>query len=113
MRMTEMYCVILTTAGSQEEATRLAEILVTGKLAACVQMLPITSFYIWKGKTNRDAEWLLLIKTISHRYPDVEASIRENHSYEVPEIIQIPIVQGLNSYLGWIDENTQSESVLK
>jgi periplasmic divalent cation tolerance protein len=105
--MAESTCVMLTTAGSQEEADRLAEILVTRRLAACVQITPITSWYTWQGKVNHEPEYLLLIKTAAHLYPDVESALLANHSYAIPEIIQLPITQGLDSYLGWIWENTQ------
>jgi periplasmic divalent cation tolerance protein len=105
--MTDQYCMILTTTGSQEEANLIAELLVTRKLAACVQMTKITSCYVWEGKVNKDSEYLLLIKTAAHLYPEVEATIVENHSYEIPEIIQLSITRGLDRYLGWIDENTR------
>jgi periplasmic divalent cation tolerance protein len=102
------YCVMLSTAGSEEEANRLAKILVTKQLAACVQISRITSWYSWKGKTSHEPEHLLLIKTKVDLYKKVEAEIVANHSYEVPEIVQLPIAQGLDRYLGWIGENTQS-----
>lgn len=100
------YCVVLTTAGTEEEALRLAEGLVAGRLAACVQVMPVTSTYIWQGQLHRDPEWLLLIKTTTARYGDVEAFIREHHSYQVPEIVQVPIQQGLEAYLAWVEEST-------
>jgi periplasmic divalent cation tolerance protein len=100
------YCVILTAAGSQDEADRLAEMLVSRRLAACVQTANIASCYRWKGEVTKESERLLLIKTAAHLYRAVEAAIVENHSYEVPEIIQLPIAQGLDRYLGWIGENT-------
>lgn len=104
--MADSYCLILSTAGSRDEADRIAELLVTRRLAACVQVLPVSSFYIWQGELNRDAEHLMLIKTAAARYPDVESFIRENHSYEIPEIVKLPITGGLPAYLGWIAENT-------
>lgn len=104
--MAEEYCVVLTTAGAEEEAHRLAEELVARKLAACVQVVPITSYYVWEERSHRDSEWLLLIKTTVSRYGDVEDFIRRHHSYEVPEIVQIPIRQGLDRYLAWVRENT-------
>ena len=104
--MTERYCVILTTAGSEEEADRLAEMLVARRLAACVQTTNIASCYRWKGQVTKENERLLLIKTAAHLYSAVEAAIVENHSYETPEIIEMPIERGLDRYLGWIDENT-------
>ena len=104
--MSSLYCVILTTAGSQAEAERLAEMLVSRQLAACVQIVNILSCYRWKGTVTKEAELLLLIKTATHLYAEVEAAIVENHNYEVPEVIQIPVEQGLDRYLEWISDNT-------
>ena len=104
--MAEAYCVILTTVGSREEADKLAELLVTRKLAACVQMTSVSSLYTWKGELHREPEQLLLIKTRASLYEAVEDAIRENHSYEVPEVVQLPVERGLPAYLGWISENT-------
>lgn len=106
--MTTSFCVILTTS-SKDEAERLAEMLVSRKLAACVQIVNIASTYMWQGKITKEAEFLLLIKTTAHLYPAVETAIMENHSYEVPEIIQIPITRGLPAYLTWVGENTKSQ----
>ncbi len=105
--MHNAYSVILTTAGSEDEANRLAEMLVSRQLAACVQIASIASCYKWKGQVTREPEQLLLIKTAAHLYPQVEAAIVENHSYEVPEVIQLPVEQGLDRYLSWIAENTR------
>jgi len=99
--------IIMTTAASQDEADQLADVLVSGKLAACVQYTPITSCYRWKGAMHKETEFLLLVKTAAHLYPRVEAAILEIHSYEVPEIIQLPILQGLERYMTWIGENTE------
>ena len=96
------YCVVMTTAGTEDEAYRLAEGLVSGGLAACVQVMPVTSTYTWQGELHRDPEWLLLIKTTTARYDDVEAFIREHHSYQVPEVVQVPIQRGLEAYLDWV-----------
>ena len=98
------YSMILTTCGSSEEAERLAEGLVKGGMAACVQVLPITSYYVWKEEFTKDGEFLLLVKTRSERYGEVEAYIKANHSYEVPEIVRVPIEDGLGDYLRWIDK---------
>ena len=73
--MAESTCVILTTAGSQEEADRLAEMLVTRRLAACVQITAITSWYAWQGEVNHEPEYLLLIKTVADLYPTVESAL--------------------------------------
>lgn len=101
------YCVILTTCANREEAERLAQLLVEAKLTACVQMTGVTSFYEWDGALNRDDEQLLLIKAPAFSYGEIEAFISQNHSYDVPEIIQIPIRAGSESYLNWIDSVTQ------
>jgi len=105
--MSDPFCVITTTTASWEEADRLAELLVSGRLAACVQILSIASTYMWKGKLTSEPEHLLLIKTAAHLYPEVEKIIVANHSYEIPEIVQLPITQGLDRYLSWIGENTK------
>lgn len=102
--MDNAYCLILTTTDSQSTADQLASHLVKEKLAACVQVMPITSFYTWQGDFNKDAEWLLLVKTKTSRYSDVEKALLTHHPYDTPEIIQIPITQGSQPYLGWIDE---------
>ena len=105
--MTEECCVILTTVGDKDEADRLAELLVSRKLAACVQITPVSSVYTWKGALQKESEHLLLIKTATRRYDEVQAAIRENHSYEVPEIVQLPVERGLPAYLDWISTGTK------
>ena len=105
--MPDSCCVILTAAGSEEEASRLAEMLVSRNLAACVQVTGISSVYRWEGRLHKEPEHLLLIKTTAHRYAEIEAAIVANHSYEVPEIVQLGVEQGLPAYLEWISENTR------
>ena len=104
MRDNKGYCVVMTTCENTQQADELATGLIEERLAACVQTTAITSCYEWKGTVNRDSEQLLLIKAKAELYPGIEAFITRNHTYEVPEIVQIPIQQGLTSYLGWIDE---------
>lgn len=101
------YCMILTACGSFEEAERIARLLVEERAAACVQMTGITSVYTWKGKTEKEAEVLLLIKTRSSLYGKVEALISAAHSYEIPEIVALPLTEGLERYFTWVDEVTQ------
>ncbi len=103
--MSNSYCVILTTAGTQEEAERIAELLVSRRAAACVQVMSIASTYRWKGTVAREPEFLLLIKTASRMFEAVKEALLEIHSYEVPEVVQLPITQGLDRYLEWIGEN--------
>ena len=104
--MSESSCVILTTVGSRAEADKLAEMLVTRRLAACAQIVPVSSVYTWKDALQKDDEFVLLIKTAARLYADVESAIREHHSYELPEVVQVPIERGLPEYLGWISQNS-------
>jgi periplasmic divalent cation tolerance protein len=97
------YCIVFCTCPSDEHAEKLAYSLVEKRLAACVQIMPIKSFYEWKGEIHRDEERLLLIKAKVLLYPEIEDFISKNHPYEVPEIVQVPIEAGLKKYLDWID----------
>lgn len=103
---TSQYGIILVTAGSENEADAIASELVKSKLAACVTVFPVRSIYTWQGEVNRDREVQILIKTNLDRFPEIAAKIRELHSYELPEIIALPIVAGLQPYLDWIGEQT-------
>jgi periplasmic divalent cation tolerance protein len=102
------YGIVMVTASSQTEGETIAHALVTLKLAACVTMLPVRSLYTWQGKVNNEQEWQLLVKTDLAQFSVLEAKIRELHSYQVPEIIALPIVEGSRSYLDWIGENVRS-----
>jgi periplasmic divalent cation tolerance protein len=102
--------VILSTCGSETEAHKLARLLVDAQLAACVNVIGgvlggVRSFYRWQGKVESGSEWLLLIKTSRDRFARVRAAIEDAHSYEVPEIIALPIVECAPAYLSWMDEN--------
>jgi periplasmic divalent cation tolerance protein len=100
------YCVVITTCGSNEEGEKLASLIVENRLAACVQISGITSYYTWEGELNRDPECKLTIKTRKGIYDQLEKFIKKHHSYDVPEIIQVPIQAGSKQYLDWIDEVT-------
>jgi periplasmic divalent cation tolerance protein len=103
------YIQVTTTTESKEQAQAIARHLVEARLAACVQISgPITSTYRWKGKLETAEEWLCLIKTRKSLYPELEMAIRSLHSYETPEIIAVPIVQGSKEYLRWIDDETEN-----
>lgn len=94
---------VFITAANGEEAARLAEMLVDGRLAACVQILPeIESVYRWKGKVERQREVLLIAKTTASRFEELEREVRAIHSYETPEIVALPIVAGSAPYLQWL-----------
>ena len=104
------YLQITTTTSTREEANCIAAALVERRLAACVQVAgPITSLYRWEGQIETAHEWLCIIKTTREKYGDVEAAIRELHSYEMPEMVGTEIVVGSEGYLGWVAEQTQSE----
>lgn len=84
----------------------MAKLLIDEKLAACVQLLPIESFYMWQGKTQNEAELLLLVKTRTALFDAAIARIKAAHSYTVPEIVALPFSAGFAGYFGWIDEVT-------
>ena len=101
--------VVLVTCGSEEEALKIANALVESRLAACANLVaPIRSIYRWEGKIWDEKEWLLIIKTEKHRFEELEKRVKSLHSYSVPEIISLPIVEGSSAYLNWIRENTES-----
>ncbi len=102
--MQDGYSVILTTAGSPDEARALGRGLVEAGLVACVQLLPIDSVYSWQGKVEEDAEVLMLLKARADRYEAIEAYVLEHHSYDTPEILQLKVERGSEAYLAWIDE---------
>ncbi|MDT4896207.1 MAG: periplasmic divalent cation tolerance protein [Acidobacteriota bacterium] len=102
---------VLMTAGSREEAARLADVLVVARLAACVQILPeIESVYHWQGNVERSAEILLLAKTTQANFNALEAMVRSLHSYETPEIIALPITAASIPYLEWLTANVIPQS---
>src|SRR5438445_5010027 len=99
--------IVLTTAGSQQEAGKIAHALVERKLAACVNVIPrIESVYRWQGKVETTQEWLLLIKTQAALYERVRDAVKELHSYELPECVMLEVSAGSQEYLDWIVENT-------
>ncbi|MGD0084393.1 MAG: divalent-cation tolerance protein CutA [Acidimicrobiales bacterium] len=100
------HSVVLTTAASRSDAREIARRVLSDRLAACVQLLPIESLYTWKGEVAEEAEILLLIKTRAELYGALEHVILSVHSYETPEILMLPVAQGLTGYLSWIDEVT-------
>jgi periplasmic divalent cation tolerance protein len=102
------YLVIYCTCPDQVVAERIATTLVNERLAACVNIVPrITSIYRWQGDVHRDPELLLVIKSRSDVYPALEARIRALHTYDVPEIIALPIQQGSGDYLAWLDASLE------
>jgi len=100
------YCIVITTAPDRKLAEKLAEGILGNRLAACVQMTDIRSFYLWEGALRKEIEVILYIKTTEARYSKLEAYIEEYHPYDVPEIIKLPITGGLPGYLNWLDSTT-------
>ena len=95
--------IVMTTIDSEEKAEDLAKGIVEERLAACVQVLPrMTSFFFWEGAVQREAEHLLLIKTAEEKYAEVEAYIREHHSYDVPEVAAIRTEHVSEPYAKWL-----------
>lgn len=98
------YRLVLTTCPDTDTANRIAQALVKERLAACVNVLPaMQSVYRWHGNIESASEHLLLVKIRADNYAAVEQRIRALHSYELPEVIAVPLVGGLAAYLAWID----------
>jgi periplasmic divalent cation tolerance protein len=101
------YIVILVTAGSEAEAETIAHALVEERFAACVNIIsPMRSIYRWQEKIVDDREWLLVVKTQAERFSVVEARVKALHSYQVPEVVALPILAGAKDYLGWLLSET-------
>lgn len=104
--------VVLVTASSEEEATALSKILVEERLVACVNILPrLKSIFQWEGKVSEEEECLMILKTVKHLFRAIEKAIITQHSYDVPEIIALPIIDGSNSYLSWVHDMTQKPNI--
>jgi periplasmic divalent cation tolerance protein len=102
---------VFITAANGEEAARLAEMLVEKRLAACVQILPeMESIYRWQGKIERQKEVLLIAKTVSSTFAELESEVRALHSYETPEIVAFPLTAGSRPYLDWLSASVAKES---
>jgi periplasmic divalent cation tolerance protein len=101
--------IVLTTAGSEQEARKIAHSLVERRLAACVNIVPqVTSIYRWQGKIEEAQEWLLVVKTTAAAFGKVREAIAELHSYELPECVCLPIEDGSPNYLEWIAESVSA-----
>lgn len=97
--------VVVTTVGTQNQANLLAEELVIGRLASCVNILPVRrSVYLWQGKICDDQEQLLIIKTTKRQYSEVEKTIQQLHNYDLPEILAFDVALGEKNFLNWISE---------
>jgi periplasmic divalent cation tolerance protein len=101
--------VVLVTCGSAKEARKIARAVVEQRMAACANIVttPVHSIYRWKGKVESAEEFLLVIKTTQGRFAELKAAVKRLHSYDVPEIIALPIAAGGTNYLNWISESVK------
>ena len=100
------YIIIKTTFENKKDAELIARKLVDAKLAACIQLSEVESYYRWDDKIEKSNEYKIEIKTLSNNYKKVEELILKNHKYEIPEIVAIKIKKGSKKYLNWIKENS-------
>lgn len=103
------YLQVETTTDARDEASALAQSVVQARLAACAQITgPITSTYWWDGQVEQDDEWLLLIKTSADCLDALTDHLNERHSYDVPEVVAVPITGGSRAYLSWVTDETRA-----
>jgi len=108
MTSREDFVVVLVTAGSGDEAVRIGRALVADRLAACVNVVPsVRSIYRWQGAVEEADEHLLLAKARAADVPAIEARVRQLHSYELPEILALPVTGGSTAYLAWLGQSTE------
>jgi periplasmic divalent cation tolerance protein len=105
--MSKSHSIVITTFSKVRTGSRVIEALLSSKLAACVQVCPIRSFYTWKGRLTRCRENLMLIKARAGDFERIRAVIEANHDYEVPEVVSVRIARGSARYLAWIDSVTR------
>ena len=101
---------VLTSIDSLEQARAIATTLVERKLAACVQISPIESFYTWQGAVQNETEYRVLVKTVADRYPAVETAIRELHSYDLPAIYALDVSDSFAPYADWVAEHSSGKA---
>jgi len=98
--------VVLSTCANEDEAERLGRLLLEQRLAACVSVVPgLRSFYHWKGAIESATECLLLVKTSREQFPGVSGALRKAHSYELPEVLALPVLDGSEEYLEWMGKH--------
>ncbi|HXI94151.1 MAG TPA: divalent-cation tolerance protein CutA [Blastocatellia bacterium] len=102
--------IVFVTTPNNDEAARIADALVSERLAACVNIITaIESIYRWEGKVTRDSEALMIIKTTDERYAELERRVRQLHSYSTPEIVALRIERGSEQYLNWLRDSTAAD----
>jgi periplasmic divalent cation tolerance protein len=104
MKVARQYRVVLVTCGTLTEARLIARSAVSKRLAACANVVlsPVDSYYTWKGKLESSREYLLVIKTTAQRLPELEKEMKRLHTYDLPEFLALPISEGSNKYLSWL-----------
>jgi periplasmic divalent cation tolerance protein len=108
--LSDQAIIVFMTAASVDEANRLAEMLVSQRLAACVQIMrEMDSVYRWQGKVERQREVLLIAKTLSSKFDELEREVVKLHSYETPEIVAFPVTAGSGPYLEWLSANVSEQ----
>jgi periplasmic divalent cation tolerance protein len=105
--MIGQYCITLTTTNTDTSAQLIINKVLSRGLAACIQTMPISSHYVWEGEVCADNEILMIMKTKKACYAELEQTIVELHNYDVPQVVQIPFVEGYNPYLAWLEANTR------
>ncbi|MFM2586876.1 divalent-cation tolerance protein CutA [Vibrio sp. TBV020] len=105
--MSGQFCIVLTTTNTDANRKVIIEQILQRGLAACIQTMPIESHYVWKDEVCTDQEILLIMKTKKACYAELEQVIVEHHSYDVPQVVQVPFTEGFNPYLAWIEQNTR------
>ncbi len=102
-----MHNFVYITASSKEEAEKIAKHLLEKKLAACVNIFPIESYFWWEGKIEKADEYAMIVKTRAEKFAELRDEVKKVHSYSVPCICAIPIERGLKEFLDWIDETVE------
>lgn len=102
------WCVVTTTCANRAEAQRLASSIVSNRFGACAQIDDVVSYYWWEGALHHETEWRVTVKTKVSLFAVLKKHICAEHSYSVPEIVALPVIDGSEEYLGWIDEVTKS-----
>ncbi len=104
-----MFSIVYITAGSMDEAKSIGRVLVEERLAACVNIFPISSIYRWKDNIEEAGEFVMLVKTVTGKVKDIEIRVKQLHSYEVPCVISLKMDSGSEDYLKWIEECVTSK----
>ena len=110
MSQSTPYIVVHVSCGNGQQAQDIAQAVIAERLTACVQTLPIQSIYSWQGEVEEEGEYLLMMKTRIELYERLQSLIVELHDYDVPQIIALPILQGLPEYLQWIDDSVDQKT---